>query len=168
MSKFYIAYGSNLSVEQMKHRTPDARIVGTAVLDGWGLTFKGCATIEPKENHTTQVLVWEISDRDEKNLDHYEGFPTFYYKKDLEVTVTPLDGGKPMELTAMVYIMDEKHFYRLPSLYYYDVLVKGYEAFGFDRKKLTASLAESLGENYARAFEIEYRRAFLEEGMSHV
>lgn len=26
--KYYIAYGSNLSAEQMKARTPDARIVG--------------------------------------------------------------------------------------------------------------------------------------------
>ena len=37
MSRYYIAYGSNLSVEQMKHRTPDAKIVGTAVLCGLSL-----------------------------------------------------------------------------------------------------------------------------------
>ena len=29
MSKKYIAYGSNLSVEQMAHRCPDATVVGT-------------------------------------------------------------------------------------------------------------------------------------------
>ena len=34
MSRYYIAYGSNLSVEQMRHRTPKAKIVGTAVLRG--------------------------------------------------------------------------------------------------------------------------------------
>lgn len=163
MSKYYIAYGSNLSVEQMKNRTPDARIVGTAVLDGWGLTFKGCATIEPKEKHTTPVLVWEISERDEKNLDRYEGYPTFYYKQDMEVTVTQLEGGEPKKLTAMVYIMDERHPYRLPSLYYYDVLVKGYRAFGFDRQKLTECVAESLSWDYARALEKEYTRVFGKE-----
>lgn len=168
MSKYYIAYGSNLSVEQMKDRTPDAKIVGTATLEGWGLTFKVCATIEPKENHTTPVLVWEISDRDEKNLDRYEGFPSFYYKKDLEVTVTPLEGGEPMKLTAMVYIMDERRPYRLPSLYYYNVLVEGYKAFGFDRQKLTVSIEESLGKQYATAFEKEYARAFGKEGKHHV
>ena len=33
MSKrYYIAYGSNLSTEQMAFRTPDAKIVGTAIL----------------------------------------------------------------------------------------------------------------------------------------
>ncbi len=30
MKKFYLAYGSNLNVEQMRFRCPDARIVGTA------------------------------------------------------------------------------------------------------------------------------------------
>ena len=132
MSRYYIAYGSNLSVEQMKHRTPDAKIVGTATLQGWRLLFKGCATIEPKEGREVPVLIWEISDTDEKNLDRYEGYPIYYYKRELPVTVTPLDGGAPRELTAMVYIMDEKHTFRMPSLYYYDVLHRGYRTFGFD------------------------------------
>ena len=41
MSKrYYIAYGSNLSTEQMAFRTPDAKIVGKAILYGWQLLFK--------------------------------------------------------------------------------------------------------------------------------
>lgn len=32
MSKYYLAYGSNLSVAQMAQRCPDAVYVGTAVL----------------------------------------------------------------------------------------------------------------------------------------
>ena len=32
--KYYIAYGSNLSVEQMADRCPDAKIAGQAVLAG--------------------------------------------------------------------------------------------------------------------------------------
>ena len=43
--KYYIAYGSNLSVEQMAYRCPDAKIAGQAVLAGWELLFRGCATI---------------------------------------------------------------------------------------------------------------------------
>ena len=35
MSKYYIAYGSNLSREQMRLRTPEARIIGTGILHGW-------------------------------------------------------------------------------------------------------------------------------------
>lgn len=160
MSRYYIAYGSNLSVEQMKHRTPDAKIVGTATLQGWRLLFKGCATIEPKEGREVPVLIWEISDTDEKNLDRYEGYPIYYYKRELPVTVTPLDGGAPRELTAMVYIMDEKHTFRMPSLYYYDVLHRGYRAFGFDLALLRQSIEDSLGSACADAIEKEHRRAF--------
>ena len=67
--KYYIAYGSNLSVEQMAQRCPDARIVGQAVLEDWELAFHGCATILPNKGKNTPVLVWEISAGDEKNLD---------------------------------------------------------------------------------------------------
>ena len=54
MSKrYYIAYGSNLSTRQMRYRTPDAKIAGTAVLTGWQLLFRVHATIEPSgEEHT--------------------------------------------------------------------------------------------------------------------
>ena len=46
MSKrYYIAYGSNLSTGQMRYRTPDAKIAGTAVLTGWQLLFRVHATI---------------------------------------------------------------------------------------------------------------------------
>ena len=160
MSRFYIAYGSNLSVEQMKRRTPDAKIIGTSVLEGWRLLFKSYATIEPKEGCRVPVLIWEISEADERNLDRYEGYPTFYYKRELPVMVTPLDGGAPMELTAMVYIMDEKHPFRMPSLYYYDVLHRGYRAFGFDLALLRQGIEDSLGSACANAIEKEHRRAF--------
>ena len=161
MSRYYIAYGSNLSVEQMKHRTPDAKIIGTSVLEGWRLLFKSYATIEPKEGGMVPVLIWEISEADDRNLDRYEGYPTYYYKRELPVLVTPLDGGAPMELTAMVYIMDERHPFRMPSLYYYDVLHRGYRAFGFDLALLRQGIEDSLGSACADAIEKEHRRAFL-------
>ena len=88
--KYYIAYGSNLNVKQMSHRCPTARPLGTANLDGWTLLFRGSKTgsyltIEPKEGSSVPVAVWEVSERDERYLDHYEGYPNFYYKKDIEV-----------------------------------------------------------------------------------
>ena len=64
MSKrYYIAYGSNLSTGQMRYRTPDAKIAGTAVLTGWQLLFRVHATIEPNPEKNTPVLVWEISEQ---------------------------------------------------------------------------------------------------------
>ena len=44
MKKFYLAYGSNLNVEQMQFRCPDARIVGTAEIPNYQLLFKGSKT----------------------------------------------------------------------------------------------------------------------------
>ena len=143
--RYYIAYGSNLSVEQMKHRTPDAKIVGTAILKGWQLFFRQYATIRENPDYETPVLVWDISPQDEKNLDKYEGFPHFYFKKELPVTVTPLDGGKVKKLKAMVYIMTDECLREttLPSDWYYAVLDAGYEAFGFDKAILRRALEDS-------------------------
>lgn len=149
MSKFYIAYGSNLSVEQMRFRTPDAQIVGTAILNGWQLLFKQHATVEPNANRNTPVLVWKISERDEKNLDIYEGFPHYYFKKNLEVSVTPLDGGDPVELTAMVYIMADGHKGNVPNASYYRVLMDGYRELGFDPAIMEQALTDSIGKKAA-------------------
>lgn len=151
-SKYYIAYGSNLSVEQMARRCPDAEIVGTAVLAGWQLLFKGCATIAPNEGGKTPVLIWRISPRDEARLDTYESWPDFYFKKDLAVNVTPISGGELLALTAMVYIMDERHVCHAPSRFYYEVLDEGYRRFGFDRSLLQQALEDSVGAAEARLF----------------
>ena len=148
--RYYIAYGSNLSVEQMKVRTPDAVIVGTARLEGWRLLFRQFATIEKCKGYSVPVLVWKISAQDEKSLDMYEGFPRFYIKKNLKVAVTSLDGQDLGELTAMVYIMtktatEARGINPMPSKYYYSVLHEGYKAFGFDGKILDEAVMEAFG-----------------------
>ena len=144
--RYYLAYGSNLSVEQMSHRTPDAKIVGTATLQGWQLLFRQYATIRENPDYVTPVLVWDISAQDEANLDVYEGFPNFYFKKELTVKVTPLGGGRARKLTAMVYIMTESchRGIVLPSNRYFSILNAGYEMFGFDRNILLQALEDSI------------------------
>ena len=44
--KLYIAYGSNLNLEQMAHRCPTAKVAGTAMLHNWRLAFYSVATVE--------------------------------------------------------------------------------------------------------------------------
>lgn len=146
--KYYIAYGSNLSVEQMAYRCPDARIVGQAVLEGWELLFRGCATIAPNAKKNTPVLVWEISERDEKNLDTYEGFPTYYRKEDLNIELLR-EGAEPKTVTAMVYIMENDFGHRTPMLNYYKVLHDGYKAFHFPMHVLEGALKECVGKEAA-------------------
>ena len=93
MNKYYLAYGSNLSMAQMAQRCPDAVYVGTAELKDYQLLFKGSQsgsylTVEPKKGSTVPVLVWRISERDEHHLDRYEGCPSFYYKKMMRALST--------------------------------------------------------------------------------
>ena len=143
--RYYLAYGSNLSVEQMKARAPDAKIVGVAILHGWQLLFRQFATISENPDYETPVLVWDISEHDEANLDRYEGFPNSYYKKELSVDVKPLAGGKLKNVTAMVYIMTEcERQSVLPSPTYYNVLDAGYSMFGFDKKILRQAFIDSM------------------------
>ena len=54
MYQYYLAYGSNLSVEQMAKRCPDAIYVGTAELKDYQLLFKQGGsgtylTVEPND-----------------------------------------------------------------------------------------------------------------------
>ena len=42
--RLYVAYGSNLNLEQMKYRCPTAKLVGTGVINDYELQFKGFPT----------------------------------------------------------------------------------------------------------------------------
>ena len=42
--RYYIAYGSNLNVQQMRWRCPGARIIGTSELQDYRLLVKGSKT----------------------------------------------------------------------------------------------------------------------------
>ena len=137
--KYYIAYGSNLSVEQMKFRTPDAVIVGTGILQDWQLLFRRFATIRKSAGFNTPVLVWKISEQDEKNLDIYEGFPRSYVKKDMKVTVTSPDGKNLGSLTAMV----KRNINPLPDKHYFSIIEAGYQRFNFDRSILCEAIREA-------------------------
>ena len=82
----YIAYGSNLNRAQMALRCPDAKVVGTGEIKDYELLFRGnrngaVGTVEPKKGESVPVLIWEISPRDEFNLDRYEGFRDCMEKK---------------------------------------------------------------------------------------
>ena len=147
--KYYAAYGSNMSVEQMRVRTPDAVIVGTGILKDWRLLFRTFATIKKCKGYSVPVLVWKISEQDEKNLDRYEGYPQFYVKRNLKIYVTGLNGNHFGEVNAMVYIMtkkasDTRSINPIPSEHYYLILHSGYKRFGFDGKILTEALLESV------------------------
>lgn len=142
MSKrYYIAYGSNLNIPQMRMRCPRARIIGTSVIEDYQLLFKGSKTgsyltIEPMEGAEVPVVIWEVTETDEKELDRYEGYPNFYYKKEMTLDITGIKTKKMRRRDAFVYIMHEKRELGIPSWYYVNTCLDGYRAFGFDEKYL--------------------------------
>lgn len=150
MSKrLYVAYGSNLNFKQMKHRCPTAKLYGIGTVYGYELQFKGSpasafATIMPKEDASVPVAVWKIQPRDEVSLDRYEGYPSHYFKQDISVR---LDGE---EVTGMVYIMNPKMDFGLPSPYYYQTVYEGYENCGMDIDVLDAAVMNSVRQYYAK------------------
>ena len=127
----------------MAIRCPDAKPAGMAVLKDWKLVFRTHATVEPCEGRVVPVLVWEISDQDERNLDMYEGWPTYYRKENLQITMTNFRGLKPRKITAMVYIMNDGHEVMPPMKGYYDVLDKAYTRYGFNRYQLELAMREA-------------------------
>ncbi|WP_085024322.1 gamma-glutamylcyclotransferase family protein [Anaerovibrio sp. JC8] len=142
----YLAYGSNMSLQQMYHRCPDAEPVGKGIIKGWRLMFKGSqsgnyATIEKEEGCTVPVVVWAISEKDEERLDRYEGWPHFYVKETVEFDYISDRPGRRVKGEGMVYIMPpDESTLGLPSQRYFDVLVEGYHRFGLDLKILYEAL----------------------------
>ncbi|MBE7727938.1 MAG: gamma-glutamylcyclotransferase [Enterocloster citroniae] len=148
--RYYIAYGSNLNIPQMRTRCPGARIIGTSVIEGYRLLFKGSRTgsyltIEPKEGASVPVAAWEVSAENEAALDRYEGFPTFYYKKEMELTLKGIRTGKLRRRKVFVYIMHEERPLGIPTGFYIETCRQGYRSFGFDEAFLEQAYADSAG-----------------------
>lgn len=146
--RYYIAYGSNLNIEQMKRRCPQARIIGTAEIKDYELLFKGSLTgsyltIEKSMGSRVPAAVWETTEADEAALDRYEGFPTFYYKAEMELDIKGIRTGRIRHRNCYVYIMHEERKIGVPSYYYVDTCLEGYRAFGFDESYLWRAVENS-------------------------
>lgn len=151
--RYYLAYGSNLNTQQMRSRCPSARVIGTAEIKDYRLLFKGSRTgsyltIEPNEGKSVPVGVWEVSAEDEAALDRYEGFPDFYYKKELNVDIRGIRTQKVRVRRCFVYIMHEDRTVGVPTSYYMRVCLEGYRDFGFDSNTLIRAYHESEEEHH--------------------
>lgn len=113
---FYFAYGSNLSLTQMRNRCPDALPIAIAHLAhpwAWLINERGYANVVDTSKHDAAAdqtaaadatldaassmgspdkpgvygLLYLLSSDDEADLDMYEGVPLAYEKVHLPVTV---------------------------------------------------------------------------------
>ena len=141
----YIAYGSNMNLGQMAYRCPKSKVVCNGLLYGWKLVFNTHADIIPTGNNDDRVpvVVWDIAPSDWLSLDHYEGFPRYYVKQEIE---TWLENGMSEKCVAYVMAADRKG-YMPPYQTYFDVILTGYNENGID----TDYLYDALEESYARS-----------------
>ena len=146
--RYYLAYGSNLNRAQMRHRCPDAYPVGTCTLNNHKLVFRrGFLTIEPEQGASVPVAVWAISRDDEKNLDRYEGYPRFYYKKEFPLVFSGREGDQVREIIVdgMAYIMTDGFPIQAPSDTYMRTCMEGYLNFGINPDFLLDAYREAKG-----------------------
>lgn len=148
MKTYYLAYGSNLNERQMKRRCPDATKIGTSFIEGYRLMFKGSKTgsyltIEKAKGYIVPVGVWLVSEHDLASLDVYEGYPSFYYRKWVNVPFKNKNATQG-KIKALVYIMHEERKLGCPTKLYVNTCLEGYEDFGFDKRYLLEALKYSL------------------------
>ena len=144
----YVAYGSNMVESQMAIRCPEAKLIGTGSISGARLEFYLHATVEKTGDNRNRVpvAVWEINDRDERSLDRYEGYPSYYGKERWMVHMT--DGS---EIDGMIYLM--KMIRKSPPHeQYYAGIANAYRKFGLGsqiKTVLKPALERSIARGYA-------------------
>ena len=138
MKKYYLAYGSNLNLSQMRRRCPNAKKAGSFLLKGYELEFRYYLTIKKSRDGEVPSGIFEIDEDDERSLDRYEGYPTHYRKEYLEVELN----GEPIK--ALVYVMNEEvRGIMVPDMFYVETCLQGYRDFGFDSGYLFKAYKEA-------------------------
>ena len=129
----YFAYGSNLHLFQMKRRCKDSVFLKKINLKDFKLTFRSkyrAADIEYKKGFLVPGGLFEISKSDEKKLDIYEDYPILYKKYYFKY-----DSKK-----IMTYTMVKKSSFRFPDEKYLNIINRGYEDCGLNKKYLSVAL----------------------------
>lgn len=147
--KYYFAYGSNMNLEQMEYRCPDAKVIGRVTLKDYRLAFRGngqgngVASILPEKGREVEGLLWKITPGCERSLDLYEGYPRLYGKQ--EITVCTTDNR---EVQAAVYIMNEPYQNQpaLPSRLYLAGILDGCRQNHLTQKEVYRAVEETQRE----------------------
>ena len=126
----YFAYGSNMDVEQMKGRCPDAKVLDLAVLQGASFRINryGVATVVPSTSIVHGVL-WEISSGDATNLSAYEGEAGEFYLKESVWVEFP----RFKKVEAMIYLAGNIQPGK-PRPGYLELILRAAKAHGFPRE----------------------------------
>lgn len=143
--RIYAAYGSNLHIEDMKKRCPDAEILGTSKLENYGLYYGGeegrsYLSVEPNKGSYVPLGMWLVSEKDELALDVYEDYPSLYKKVEMDFLIMNKNTGESTLEKAFIYILEEGYGRFAPTDTYVETCKKGYLDFGFDTSLLEEAL----------------------------
>lgn len=112
----------------MAERAPDSKAKFTATLPNFKLTFTaspgrqgGVASIAPHRGEKVLGAVYEISERDLKRLDTYEGYPTIYDHRKVTVWT---ETNEPIEVITYIKLDQSKEM--KPSTEYLATIRQGY------------------------------------------
>ena len=126
----YFAYGSNLNHKQMALRCSDSSFLKKFTLKGFNLCFShktnrsiyGHANVIKNKKFNVPGVLWNISKKDEKKLDSYEGGDYNYYQKEY----FKINGKK-----VLIYIQ-KIYFKKKPNSTYLHTIIQGYRDCGLD------------------------------------
>lgn len=146
----YLAYGSNLNVDQMSLRCPGAVPVGRATIPNHRLVFRGSLSghylsVDPDVRESVECIAWQLAPGELEILDRYEGCPYFYTRRYQDLPVRDLDGEKELGVfQCMWYALPETAPLGAPSHLYTRACVEGYRHFGLSEGAIKRALRHSL------------------------
>jgi len=133
----YFAYGSNLSIAQMKERCPDSKFVRKGFLKGVRLEFRNFSsrwgghvadiTGDKDKNKLVYGIIYSLPVADLKRLDVYEGYPLVYNRK-----LVKIHGNNQCDI-GWVYYIQRKTKMGLPSKKYLGIIKTGAHNFDFPK-----------------------------------
>jgi hypothetical protein len=135
----YAAYGSNMDPRQMAERAPHSPMTAVGWLIGWRLTFGGedlgwegaLATLVEDPSSNVFVVVYDLTDDDERLLDRWEASLGLYRK--VRVRVATLEGDD----ACWLYVLDAYEG-GLPSARYLAIIADAAAAAGAPQDYVSA------------------------------
>jgi hypothetical protein len=132
----YFAYGSNLSLDQMARRCPNAKPVRAHRLDGWQLAFRRGADIEPAPGGFVMGALWWLSPVCEEVLDHHEA----NYNRHHFILNGDLPGFGAGAYEMLTYIRKDQSYIHPPPEHYAAKVRRGFADFGLATETLERAL----------------------------
>jgi gamma-glutamylcyclotransferase (GGCT)/AIG2-like uncharacterized protein YtfP len=135
---YYFAYGMLTDPEVMQ----GLDMVGRAVLSDYAFEFAQFANVYPNIGSKVYGTLWAIDRKTLEELDHIEGYPTFYTRHTAQVS----SQGK--NYTAQVYVMTKESrddlAGHLPSNHYLQRLARGYSHAGLPTQQIKQAQESAL------------------------